>query len=94
MRFGYGAVTHSGQTFLICSPTQQLGNSVVPLVRYLLDPTTPEQQRHQAWHCSGLVCSLFARRYSGNRGCFPFLRVLRCFNSPGSLLRPYVFRPG
>src|SRR5690606_34162521 len=25
--------------------------------------------------------------------CFLFLGVLRCFNSPGSLYRPYVFRP-
>ena len=31
----------------------------------------------------GLGCSPFARRYSGNRGCFLFLRVLRCFSSPG-----------
>ena len=30
----------------------------------------------------------FARRYSGNRCFFLFLRVLRCFSSPGSL--PYV----
>ena len=30
----------------------------------------------------------FARRYSGNRVFFLFLRVLRCFSSPGSL--PYV----
>ena len=28
-------------------------------------------------------CSRFARRYSGNRICFLFLRVLRCFSSPG-----------
>ena len=33
----------------------------------------------------GLACSPFARRYSGNRGCFLFLRVLRCFSSPGWL---------
>jgi hypothetical protein len=32
VRFGYGAVTHSGRTFLIRSPTQQLGNSVSGLV--------------------------------------------------------------
>jgi hypothetical protein len=30
----------------------------------------------------GLGCSHFARRYSGNRNCFLFLRVLRCFSSP------------
>ena len=32
----------------------------------------------------GLGCSPFARRYLGNRGCFLFLRVLRCFSSPRS----------
>jgi hypothetical protein len=28
--------------------------------------------------------SAFARRYLRSRCCFPFLRVLRCFSSPGS----------
>ena len=36
----------------------------------------------------GLGSFHFARRYSGNRVFFLFLRVLRCFSSPGSL--PYV----
>ena len=36
----------------------------------------------------GLGSFPFARRYSGNRVFFLFLRVLRCFSSPGSL--PYV----
>lgn len=31
-----------------------------------------------------LAWSAFARRYSRSRGCFPFLRLLRCFSSPGS----------
>ena len=43
---------------------------------------TPERTR------SGLGSFLFARRYSGNRCFFLFLRLLRCFSSPGSL--PYV----
>src|SRR6185369_9912449 len=30
---------------------------------------------------------------TGITRCFLFLRVLRCFTSPGSLLRPYEFRP-
>ncbi len=34
---------------------------------------------------SGLGSSPFARRYLGNRCFFLFLRVLRCFSSPGSL---------
>ena len=37
-------------------------------------------------------CSLFARHYSGSRGFFPFLRVLRCFSSPACHFLPYVFR--
>ena len=32
----------------------------------------------------GLGCFHFARRYFGNRCFFLFLRVLRCFSSPGS----------
>jgi len=46
-------------------------------------PTTPDAQRTHPWHTSGLGCSPFARRYLGNRGCFLFLGVLRCFSSPG-----------
>src|SRR5712691_11079931 len=42
----------------------------------------------------GLGSSLFARHYSGSRGFFPFLRLLRCFSSPAYLLLPYVFRQG
>ena len=37
---------------------------------------------------TGLGSSGFARRYSRNRVFFLFLRVLRCFSSPGS--PPYV----
>ena len=33
----------------------------------------------------GFACSTFARHYSRNLGWFLFLRVLRCFSSPGSL---------
>ena len=36
--------------------------------------------------------SAFARRYLRSRGCFPFLRLLRCFSSPGSL--PYRIHSG
>ena len=36
----------------------------------------------------GLGSSDFARRYFRNHGCFLFLRLLRCFSSPGS--PPYV----
>jgi hypothetical protein len=38
-----------------------------------------------------LGSSLFARHYSGSRGFFPFLRVLRCFSSPACLFPAYGF---
>ena len=40
---------------------------------------------------SGLGSSPFARRYLGNRFFFLFLRVLRCFSSPGVPPISYVF---
>jgi hypothetical protein len=45
-------------------------------------------------HRSGLGSSRFARRYSGSHCCFLLLGVLRCFNSPGSLHRPYFVQTG
>ena len=39
---------------------------------------------------SGLASFPFARRYLGNRCFFLFLRVLRCFSSPGALLWSYL----
>ena len=40
----------------------------------------------------GLGCSPFARHYWGNHCCFLFLRVLRCFSSPG--WHPHPIRRG
>ena len=40
----------------------------------------------------GLGCSPFNRLYLGNRYCFLFLWVLRCFNSPG-LPRMAMYSP-
>ena len=56
-----------------------------------LSPKECPQPQMQA---SGLGSFHFARRYFGNRGFFLFLRVLRCFSSPGSLLHTYVFSMG
>ena len=49
---------------------------------HLLRSITPERTR------SGLGSFHFARRYFGNRVFFLFLRLLRCFSSPGSLCIP------
>ena len=52
-------------------------------------PSTPQMQRRQLSHIYGLGSSPFARRYSGNRLYFLFLRLLRCFSSPAYLSRAY-----
>jgi hypothetical protein len=39
-----------------------------------------------------LGSSPFARHYSGSRGFFPFLGLLRCFSSPACHCLPYGFR--
>ncbi len=70
-RFGYGAVTPYGPPSQACSPA--LASSLAPalLPRARLD-------------APGLGWPPFARRYSGGHCCFPFLRLLGCFGSPGS----------
>ena len=49
----------------------------------LMQSITPDRTR------SGLGSFPFARRYSENRCFFLFLRLLRCFSSPGCLLTCY-----
>ena len=68
--FPYGAFTLSGRLSQYRS-----GNSEYNLLQSLT---------LQCTHHS-LGSFPFARRYSGNRCFFLFLRVLRCFSSPGSL---------
>lgn len=51
-------------------------------IRWVLNPHTATTA---LLHCIGLGFSPFARRYSGNRFCFLFLGVLRCFSSPACL---------
>jgi hypothetical protein len=79
------------------SKTLLLGsNFVTPWRVWCLSLSVPRPRTGNATrllHRHGLGSSRFARRYSGSRCCFLFLGVLRCFNSPGSLYRPYVFRP-
>ncbi len=45
----------------------------------------PVLQPRRCLNIIGLGYSHFDRHYSGNHFCFIFLRVLRCFSSPGSL---------
>ena len=86
--FAYGACTLYRRPFQIV----RLGTRFITPRRRRNDatsgPATPSIQRLRAWHIDGLGCSLFARRYWGNRDCFLFLRVLRWFTSPGWLRHP------
>ena len=67
--FAYGAVTRSGCAF---------HRSSAKVLSRLCRSTTPRSM------LLGLASFPFARRYLGNHVCFLFLRVLRCFSSPGS----------
>ena len=66
------------------------------------DPRPDEAESHDPGRTThagfnvrtGLGCFRFARRYSGNRVCFLFQGVLRCFTSPRLLPQAYVFSPG
>ena len=49
-----------------------------------IHPDTLSWSLPQIHYRSGLGSSNFARHYSRNHCCFLFLRVLRCFSSPGS----------
>ena len=46
-------------------------------------PLNPINTTVTALHINGLGSFSFARRYLRNHNCFLFLRLLRCFNSPG-----------
>jgi hypothetical protein len=92
--FAYGGITRCAGAF------QRL-----PLPRRFITPrqsgssgwTVPQPRPRNACrlsHVTGLASSAFAHHYSRNRGCFLFLRVLRCFTSPRYLHLPYVFRQG
>ncbi len=69
----YRTFTSFGITFQIIS-TYCYRRSIVAL------------QPHKCRNKYGLGLSPFDRLYLGNHFCFPFLRVLRCFSSPGLLL--------
>ncbi len=69
--FGYGAFTLCGRLFQAVLLT-----SVFTLLAVL-------QPRNMHCYTCGLGCCAFARHYLRNHFCFLFLRVLRCFSSPG-----------
>ena len=81
--FAYGAFTLYRRSFQIVRLDDGFVTPWCRCSNTLSGPATPPLQRLQTWHNDGLGCSLFARRYWGNRVRFLFLRVLRWFTSPG-----------
>jgi hypothetical protein len=90
----YGTVTRCGQTF----QTVRLSpDFVTPRQHGSTGQTVPlplPRNPCRVSRMTSLACSPFAHHYSGNRGCFLFLRVLRCFTSPRYHHLPYAFRQG
>ena len=83
LNFAYGALTLYGGAFQRASTHSNLPSEEPA------GPSDPALQPRVDNGCSlsrlrSLGSSPFARRYSGNHSCFLFLRVLRCFSSPGS----------
>jgi hypothetical protein len=91
--FVYRAVTFFGRPFQSRSTRQTLCNFPTHLQ---MDPTKtryPDTTRPAGFNVAvGLGSSRFARRYSGNDGCFLFLGVLRWFSSPGCLPPAYFIQ--
>jgi hypothetical protein len=93
--FAYGAFTLSGRRFHAV-PLAEAFVTSRPTCGSITDgPTTPHRHRPagRSFRC-GLGSSRFARHYSGNRGFFLFLGLLRCFSSPAYLLCTYGFSAG
>ena len=77
--FAYGAIT------LFCRTFQNVPLSIRVSCH---GPATPACKQ------AGLDSSAFARHYLRNHCCFLFLRLLRCFTSPGfALMRYFIHTP-
>ena len=76
--FAYGSFTLYALTFQPCSANMSTSFG------------SPQPQVQ----APGLASFPFARRYWENRGCFLFLRVLRCFSSPRYLIRTCLTQYG
>ena len=69
LTFNYRIITFFGSTF-----------QMIRLINSFVTPYRVSYNPNEQAHWFGLF--RFARRYSGNRVFFLFLRVLRCFSSP------------
>ena len=81
LAFAYGPITLFDGTFQNLLLTSFTTRGDTRSSGYI--PQHRRRNARDAYTSLGLDCSLFARRYWGNRILFLFLRVLRCFSSPG-----------
>ena len=72
-------LTHASLTGLSPSAARLSSRFCSPECRLLLAVLQPRPCRDRG----GLGCCAFARHYLRNHFCFLFLRLLRCFSSPG-----------
>ena len=89
--FVYRTITYSGWPFQNHSTRTPIFYFPDPLQRIPAEPHNPELATLAGLHKLGLGWSPFARRYSGNRGCFLFQEVLRWFTSLRLLSSAYIF---
>ena len=91
-RFAYRTVTFYGLTFQNSSATVRICNSLAVLHSRQIRSHNPGRTTHAGFNIrTGLGYFRFARHYSGNRYCFLFLGLLRCFSSPRWLYPGYGF---
>jgi hypothetical protein len=92
--FAYGTVTLYRATFQKLPLPRRFITPRCPGRDSPVLPQPPVRNARRLSHAQGLASSPFAHHYSGNRFCFLFLRVLRCFTSPRYHHCPYAFRTG
>jgi hypothetical protein len=87
--FAYGTITRFGSSFQNDSAKSVLCNFPAARCCSQLPPHNPVLPTHTGFSDRiGLGCCPFAHHYSGNRFCFLFLAVLRCFSSHRYLPQP------
>ncbi len=90
--FAYGTITLCGANFHSLRLTHDFVTSrpAGRRIKQALQPSRNNGCRLSRY--GSLGSSLFARHYSGSRGFFPFLELLRCFSSLAYRYLPYFIQ--
>jgi hypothetical protein len=86
--------TQDTRQYIFIQSTGLSPSSVALSIAFLLKIYTLRRSYNPIIYNHGLGSSAFARHYSQNHFCFLFLRLLRCFSSPGCLcncLQRHIF---